>query len=146
MAFIAHTTNHLVKSEDLNHHGTLFAGRCAEWVVEAGFIAVAYELRPQSVVCLNLHGIEFKHPVKAGVIATFTSQIVRTGRSTITVYVEIRDCRHQDTVIASGYISFCYVDENTRSIPHGLNFVPSTEHEKELNAKAIEIYKNSLQK
>ena len=29
----------LVKSEDLNHHGTLFAGRSAEWFVEAGFIA-----------------------------------------------------------------------------------------------------------
>ena len=25
----------LVKSEDLNHHGTLFAGRGAEWFVEA---------------------------------------------------------------------------------------------------------------
>ena len=32
---------HLVKSEDLNHHRTLFAGRGAEWLVEAGFIAAA---------------------------------------------------------------------------------------------------------
>ena len=32
-------TYHLVKSEDLNHHGTLYAGRNAEWFVEAGFIA-----------------------------------------------------------------------------------------------------------
>ena len=27
--------SHLIKSEDLNHHGTLFAGRTAEWLVEA---------------------------------------------------------------------------------------------------------------
>lgn len=26
--------SHLIKSEDLNHHGTLFAGRTAEWLVE----------------------------------------------------------------------------------------------------------------
>ncbi|NTU75550.1 MAG: acyl-CoA thioesterase, partial [Anaerolineaceae bacterium] len=34
-------TQHLVKSEDLNHHGTLYAGRTAEWFVESGFIAAA---------------------------------------------------------------------------------------------------------
>lgn len=146
MAFIEHTTNHLVKGEDLNHHGTLFAGRCAEWTVEAGFIAVAYELRPQSIVCLNLHGIEFLHPIKAGVIVRFSSQIVRTGRSTITVYVEVRDCRNIDIMVARGFISFCYVDSNTSSIPHGLDFVARTEREIELNAKATEIYKNSLKK
>ena len=33
--------HHLVKGEDLNHHRTLFAGRGAEWLVEAGFIAAA---------------------------------------------------------------------------------------------------------
>ena len=32
-------THHLVRSEDLNHHGTLFAGRSSEWFIEAGFIA-----------------------------------------------------------------------------------------------------------
>jgi len=35
------TIYHLIKSEDLNHHGTLFAGRGAEWMVEAGFVAAA---------------------------------------------------------------------------------------------------------
>jgi len=41
----------LVKSEDLNHHGTLFAGRSAEWFVEAGFIAAASVLPPKNIVC-----------------------------------------------------------------------------------------------
>jgi len=26
------TSSHMVKSSDLNHHGTLFAGRVAEWL------------------------------------------------------------------------------------------------------------------
>ncbi len=30
--------SHLVRSGDLNRHGTLFAGRMSEWVVEAAFI------------------------------------------------------------------------------------------------------------
>ncbi len=62
-----YTISHLVKSEDLNHHGTLFAGRSAEWLVEAGFIAAAAEhRRPQDVVCVNIHGFIFKTPVGKG--------------------------------------------------------------------------------
>lgn len=45
------TTYHLVKSEDLNHHGTLFAGRGAEWFVESGFIAAANLVNPKNLIC-----------------------------------------------------------------------------------------------
>ena len=34
----AFITSHLVKSEDLNHHQTLYAGRCIEWCVEMAYI------------------------------------------------------------------------------------------------------------
>ena len=58
------TISHLVRPEDLNHHGTLFAGQTAKWLVEAGVIAAArltgkaedvgasFPLRKQSPVCL----------------------------------------------------------------------------------------------
>ena len=88
MALEALKTCRLIKSEDLNHHGTLFAGRCAEWFVESGFIAVAAKLDPRTVVCLKIHGMEFLHPVTLGSVLTFESRIVATGRSTIVVYVK----------------------------------------------------------
>lgn len=141
MNYIQHTTNHLVKGEDLNHHGTLFAGRCAEWFVESGFVAVAFELDPKSVVCLQIHGMEFLKPVHAGHIVTFSSQIVRTGRSTLTVYVEVRDCRENQSIITDGFITFCHVDEATKPTPHGLVFDPIGEHETELNLRASELAK-----
>jgi hypothetical protein len=31
---------HLIRSEDLNHHGALFAGQMAKWLVEAGLMVV----------------------------------------------------------------------------------------------------------
>ncbi|MDP2989667.1 MAG: hypothetical protein Q8O57_03775 [Kiritimatiellota bacterium] len=46
MKITTYVTNHLVKSEDLNHHGTLYAGRTAEWFVESGFIAAASLTHP----------------------------------------------------------------------------------------------------
>lgn len=134
-----HSTNHLVKSEDLNHHGTLYAGRCAEWTVEAGFIAVAHELNPRHIVCMKVHGFEFLRPVRAGHIINFRSQIVRTGRSTITVFVEVVDVRDNGTITSDAFITFCYVDENTKSIPHGIVCTPQTEREVELHRVATEL-------
>ena len=56
----------MVKGGDLNHHGTLFAGRGAEWFVEAGFIAAASLTSPESTVCVKIHGMVFTRPVKKG--------------------------------------------------------------------------------
>ncbi len=62
-----HIISHLVKSEDLNHHGTLFAGRSAEWLVESGFVAAAAEHgRPQDVVCKTFTGLFLRHLYKKG--------------------------------------------------------------------------------
>ncbi len=141
MSFAVHNTNHLVKNEDLNHHGTLYAGRSMEWFVEAGFIAVAYDLPPENIVCLQIHGIEFLYPVCGGSIITYSSRIIRTGKSTITVYVEVRDCRNDTNTILDGFITFCHVDKMTKATPHGLVYVPVTEQDVELNKKAVELTK-----
>lgn len=120
MALEALKTCRLIKSEDLNHHGTLFAGRCAEWFVESGFIAVAAKLDPRTVVCLKIHGMEFLHPVTLGSVLTFESRIVATGRSTIVVYVKSFESKTPDRIYSDGFITFCHVDEHTHACPHGL--------------------------
>lgn len=81
--------SHLIKSEDLNHHGTLFAGRTTEWLVEAGFIAAAAEHgRPQDILCVNVHGFTFKKPVQKGDILTIYGRIVKTGTTSMMVHVK----------------------------------------------------------
>ena len=80
----------LVKSEDLNHHGTLFAGRTAEWFVEAAFIAAACEINsPESIVCVNIHGLQFKQSVGKGDIICFRSRISRVGTTSIVVHATV---------------------------------------------------------
>jgi acyl-CoA hydrolase len=54
-----------VKGQDLNHHGTLFAGRGAEWFVEAGLIAASILTAPERIVCVNIHGMVFAKPARA---------------------------------------------------------------------------------
>ena len=140
MAFQPTISKRLVKSEDLNHHKTLFAGRCAEWFVESGFLAVASKLNPHYVVCLKIHGMEFLHPVRSGDILTFESTIVYSGRSTLTVFIKIYDDK-TDSLFCSGFATFVYVDDNTVSRPHNLDIIAETEEEKELQRKAKELRK-----
>ena len=128
----------LVKSEDLNHHGTLFAGRSAEWFVEAGFIAVASVLPPKNIVCLKVHGLTFTRPIHAGTIVRFESKIVKTGRSSLTVYVQIRVAT-LDSPVLRGFITFVHVDDEGHAKPHGLALTLETDEDRRLHQEALAL-------
>ncbi|WMJ77753.1 MULTISPECIES: acyl-CoA thioesterase [unclassified Sedimentibacter] len=110
----------LVKSEDLNHHGTLFAGRTAEWFVESAFIAASSTFgNPENIVCLNVHGLLFKKPVNKGEIVKFTSRIVNLGKTSIAVHTKM-DTEVSKTSPVEGFITFICVDADGKKMPHGL--------------------------
>lgn len=134
-------TTRLVKSEDLNHHGTLFAGRTAEWFVESGFIAAASIVDPKRIVCLKIHGMYFSKPVRPGQILKFTSKVVLAGKSSFISFVEvIRNDSHESFV--SGFITFIYVDEQSNPTPHNIEICPVTDEDKSLNEQAKKLKKN----
>ncbi len=128
-----YATYHLVKSEDLNHHGTLYAGRTAEWFVEAGFIAAASLTKPENIVCLKIHGLTFTRPVKRGEVPQFESRIVLTGRTRLVAYIVVRA---QGQVVVRGFITFIHVDLDGNPIPHGVEVVPTSEEDIALAAEA----------
>jgi acyl-CoA hydrolase len=128
-----YTTIRLVKGEDLNHHGTLFAGRTAEWFVESGFIAAASQTKPENIVCLKIHGMTFTHPIQKGDLVTFKSRIVLIGKTRIVTYIEVTV--HEKTCVR-GFITFVHVGLDGNPLPHGLKFVPQTDEEKSLNEEA----------
>jgi len=132
------TTNHLVKSEDLNHHGTLYAGRSAEWFVEAGFIAASSLKPPESVVCLKIHGMTFTRPVHCGEIATFSSKIIYAGITSMVAYIEM--CQKEKHVL-DGFITFIHVDEKSNPAQHGIVITPITNEDLELQRIAIDVTK-----
>lgn len=131
------TTYHLVKSEDLNHHGTLYAGRTAEWFVEAGFIAAASLSDPAQTVCLQIHGMTFTHPVRRGQIACFQSQVVYTGRSKLVTYIRMKA---DEQLIVEGFITFIHVDENGKPSQHGITIQAKTSEERALEERARALF------
>lgn len=130
------TTQHLIKSEDLNHHGTLYAGRSAEWLVESGFIAAANLTSPENIVCLKIHGMVFKRPVKRGEILRYDSKIVLAGRTRLVAFIEA-SVKGQHVV--SGFITFIHVDMDGKPLPHGVELVAVTPQDQELQAQAAAL-------
>jgi acyl-CoA hydrolase len=124
-------TMRLVKSEDLNHHGTLFAGRTAEWFVESGFIAAAALLDPKFVVCLKIHGMFFKKPARSGDILRFSSKVVFAGRTSLTAYVHVEKSDGEYTFV-DGFVTFIHVNEETKPACHYIEIVPETDTDKAL--------------
>ena len=111
------TTNHLVKNEDLNHHGTLFAGRAAEWFVEAGFFAAAAYVPTKNIVLVKINSMTFSRPVKPGDVLCLESEIVRAGRTSLEAHIE----GFAGGVISlEGSITFVNVDEEGKPMPHGI--------------------------
>jgi acyl-CoA hydrolase len=133
---ISFTTYHLVKGEDLNHHGTLYAGRTAEWFVESGFIAAAYLTKPENIMCLKIHGMTFTAPVLPGSLAKFESKVVLTGKTRIVVCIRLSAEGHE---VVKGFITFINVDPNHKPLPHGKTIEPETEDDIALNKEASEL-------
>jgi acyl-CoA hydrolase len=135
-----HKMYRLIKSEDLNHHGTLFAGRMAEWFVEGSFIAAASTYgNPNNIVCLKLHGLKFGTPANRGDIIILETTVVSVGNTSMTVYGKVT--RNDDpTLMVDGFTTFVCVDEDGKKMPHNLpKPEPSNEEEIKLIARAKEL-------
>ncbi len=129
-------THRLVKNEDLNHHGTLYAGRSAEWFVEAGFIAAAELTRPEDIVCLKIHGMTFTRPVRPGEIVCFESEIILAGRSTLHAYIRMQA---KGEFVMDGFITFVNVDHDGRARPHGIEITAAADSDRALQERLIKL-------
>lgn len=125
----------LVKGGDLNHHGTLFAGRGAEWFVEAGFIAAASLTAPESTVCVKIHGMVFTKPVKKGSLVRCDSKVVLAGKTSLVSYVKIV-MHPSDEFVVDGFLTFINVDPHGKPTPHGITLEAASPEDIELQAKA----------
>lgn len=141
MSFITLTIHRLVKGEDLNHHGTLYAGRTAEWFVEAGFVAAANLAHPDNIVCLQIHNMFFTKPVRKGDVVCLESKIVHAGNTSLIAHV---DMKVNEQYVLDGYITFVHVNQDGKSLKHGIEVTASTPEEAAIQEKARNLRKNCI--
>jgi acyl-CoA hydrolase len=132
-------TSRLIKSEDMNHHDTLFAGRMAEWFAEATFLG-ASDLygkygEKDHLVAVEIQSLKYTGPSFNGDMIRFVSTAVQAGRTSLTMYTKVLR-NNTEIKIAEGYVTFVCIDGDKKKIPHNIELEPpSTEEEKAIIAK-----------
>jgi acyl-CoA thioesterase YciA len=106
--------------KDTNRHGTIFGGVLLANIDLAGAIAAQRELQlrggnPKAAfVTVALNRVEFKHPVLVGDVVRFETTIVRIGRTSITVRVDVHAERGTETIhVTEAEAVFVGVDLST---------------------------------
>ena len=134
------TISHLVKYEDLNHHGTLFAGRMAEWLVEASFIAAARLVgQPEDVVCAQVHGMSFMAPAARGDLVEIRTNVALLGAKSITVHAAVY-ANERGEPIVTGMSTFVTVDQSGKPYVHALTLPPAyIEQHRAIHGQALAI-------
>ena len=130
--------SHLIKPEDLQHHGTLFAGRMAEWMVETCYIAACRLVgSPEDVVCVKVHGLNFRKPATNGDIIDIRANVAYVGSTSITIHTEVF-INEDKTASASGMATFVTVDKEGKPYAHGLSLT------EDYIAQNREIYEEAM--
>jgi acyl-CoA thioesterase YciA len=94
----------MMMPRDTNRHGTIFGGVLLSNIDLAGAIAAQRELllrggNPKaSFVTVAMNRVEFKQPVFVGDVVRFQTRIVRIGRTSITVHIDVIAERGADLI------------------------------------------------
>jgi acyl-CoA thioesterase YciA len=90
--------------KDTNRHGTIFGGVLLSYIDVAGAIAAQRELQLRggnpkaSFVTVAINRVEFKKPVLVGDVVRFQTEIVKIGRTSITVRIDVHAERGAETI------------------------------------------------
>jgi acyl-CoA thioesterase YciA len=105
---------------DTNPHGTIFGGVLLANIDMAGAIAARREIllrggNPKaSFVTVALNRVEFKHPVLVGDVVRFQTSVVRIGRTSVTMRIDVHAERGTETVhVTEAEAVFVGVDLST---------------------------------
>ena len=108
---------------DTNAHGTIFGGWVMAQVDLAGSVP-AYERAQGSVVTIAVNSFQFKEAVYVGDLVSFYARVIKVGRTSITVDVEVfaqrgRDTRSSVVKVTEAQLTYVAVDaqRKPRALP-----------------------------
>lgn len=112
-------TRKWVKPEDLNANGTLFGGRLLAWIDEEAALYSIVQLENSHVVTKSMTAIDFKASARQGDIVEIGIEVVKFGRTSLTLTCEVRNMMTRETIITIDSITLVNLDEDGRPYPHG---------------------------
>ena len=109
----------LVKPDDLNASNTLFGGRLLAWIDEEAVIFAMCELEYNNIVTAHLSSVNFESKAFQGDIIEIGTEVIKLGRSSITIRCDARNKTTKKTILTIDEIVFVCVGDDGKAHPHG---------------------------
>ena len=109
----------LMMPRDTNHHGTIFGGVILSHIDQAGAVA-AIALGCRRVVTVAMDQVIFHQPVNVGDLVSFYTEVIRIGRTSVRVRVNVEATRRSDAVtvaVTSAEVTYVNLDEQGQPLP-----------------------------
>lgn len=111
-------TRKWVKPEDLNPNSTLFGGKLLAWIDEEIALYSIIQLENPRVVTKHLSEINFRSSAKQGDIIEIGIDVIKFGRSSITLKCEARNIMTRETIITIDTITMVNLGPDGKPTPH----------------------------
>lgn len=101
---------------DTNPYGTIFGGVILSYIDQAGAVGAHHAIRQagwpdQPIVSVAMNSVEFHRPVFVGDIVSFWTTLVRVGKTSITVHVNVEADRHGEVAqLTEAEVTYVAVD------------------------------------
>lgn len=112
-------TRQWVKPEDLNPNETLFGGRLLAWIDEEAALYAIIQLENPRVVTKHMTEINFMTSAKQGDIIELGLDVVKFGKTSLTLRCEARNKMTRETILTIDSITMVNLDKTGKPKPHG---------------------------
>ena len=107
---------------DTNPQGTIFGGILLSYIDQAGAVA-AREYQPHRFVTVAMDKVEFKQPVFVGDLLSFHARVVKVGRTSLVIHVDVDAQRFTDpreaVRVTEAELVYVAVNEKREPVPVG---------------------------
>jgi len=108
-----------VKPEDLNPNGTLFGGRLLAWIDEEAALYTLIQLDNKRLTTKYISEINFMSSAKQGDIIELGMEVVKFGKTSITLKCEARNRMTKEAILKVDNIVMVNLGEDGKPKPHG---------------------------
>ena len=112
-------TRKWVKPEDLNPNQTLFGGQLLAWIDEEAALYTIIQLENSKIVTKYMSEINFMSSAKQGDIVEIGIEVVKFGKSSLTLKSEVRNKMTRETILTVDNIIMVNLGIDGKPKPHG---------------------------
>lgn len=115
-----YTSRRMVMYPHLNAAGILFGGMALAWIDEEAIIFASSLLETNKIALVKMSEVCFKSAANIGDIVIMGTELVKTGRTSITVRCEMFNKTTKKVILHIDEIVIVALDFNKKPIPHNL--------------------------